>query len=76
MALESVIQVPILLLVYYKPLNSLFQSCQVKITKTKLILTTHSVVYPCIGISTCEYNKQQYLVLEVLVQSGIGAALQ
>ena len=53
------------------------QSRQAKITKTKLILTTNSIVFPCIGISTCtcECIEQQFLVLEVLVKSGIGTAL-
>jgi len=38
---------------------------------------THSIVLPSIGISTCtyEYIQQQYLILEVLVKSGIGVAL-
>ena len=45
-----------------------FQTCQAKITD-KFILTTHSIVFPRIGIGTCtgEYIKQQYLVLEVSV---------
>ena len=30
-----------------------FQKSSSKITKTKLILTTHSIVFPCIGIGTC-----------------------
>ena len=34
-------------------------------------------MHPCIDIGTCtfKYIKQQYLVLEVSVKSGIGAAL-
>ena len=34
-------------------LLSIKQSRQAKIPKTKLILTTHSIVFPCIGIGTC-----------------------
>ena len=71
--LKYVIQVPILLLMHNKSRNNFSQSFQAKITKTKLILTTHSIVYPCNDIGTCtfKYNKQQYLVLEVSVKSGI-----
>ena len=41
------------------------------------MLTTHSIVFPCIGmgICTCEYILQQYLVLEVSVKSEIIVAL-
>ena len=36
------------------------------------------IVFTCIstGICTCEYIQLQYLVLEVSVKSGIGAALR
>ena len=44
----------------------------------KLTMTANSIVFPYIGtgICTCEYILQQYLVLEVSVKSGIGAAPQ
>ena len=40
-------------------------------------MTANPIIFPCIGtgICTCEYIQLQYLVLEVLVKSGIGAAL-
>ena len=43
----------------------------------KLAMTANSIVFTCIGtgICTCEYIQLQYLVLEVSVKSGIGAAL-
>ena len=34
-------------------LFNFFQNYQAKITKTKLILTAHSIMFPCIGIGTC-----------------------
>ena len=55
-----------------------FQSYQAKIMMKKLTMTANSIVFPCIGtgICTCEYIQHQgYLVLEVSVKSGIGAAL-
>ena len=44
----------------------------------KLTMTVNSIVFTCIGtgICTCEYIQLQYLVLEVSVKSGIGAALK
>ena len=54
-SVKHVIQVLILLFVHYLHKIVFFQSRhrQAKIKKTKFILTTHSLVFPCIGISTC-----------------------
>ena len=52
--------------------QNFFENCQAKITKTKLILTPDSIVYHS---DTSDCINQQYLVIEVLVKSGIGAAL-
>ena len=53
---EYVIQVPILLYLYTTNNEIAFvQNPQAKITKTKLILTTNSIMFPFIGIGTCEY---------------------
>ena len=43
----------------------------------KLIMIAHFIAFACISIGTCscEYMLQQYLVLEVLIKSGIAAAL-
>ena len=42
-----------------------------------MTVTTKSIVLPCTGIGpyACECIKQQYLVFEVSVKSGISAAL-
>ena len=68
---KYVIQVPILLLLI------ILQSCQAKIIDKISFLSANSMAFSCIGISTCtcEYSLEQYLVLEVLVKSGISAAL-
>ena len=41
-------------------------------------MTANSIVFTCIvtGICTCKYIQLQYLVLEVSVKFGIGAALK
>ena len=54
-----------------------FLSYQAKIVVAKLILTAHSIVFPCMGIGTCTCdNLTAVLVLEASVKSVIGTALQ
>ena len=58
-------------------MKQFFQSYQAKILMKNLTMTANSIVFTCIGTSicTCEYIQLKYLVLEVSVKSGIGAAL-